>query len=121
MNPTIVILAAGLGTRMKSGLAKALHPLAGLPLIKHVLNAALGSLEPEKIILVLGHQADQVTNALGDSRVVIVIQAEQLGTGHAVQQAADSILAGYRGRGYDLVRRYTAFDESNAQRRHGSP
>jgi bifunctional UDP-N-acetylglucosamine pyrophosphorylase / glucosamine-1-phosphate N-acetyltransferase len=93
VSPTIVILAAGLGTRMKSGLAKALHPVAGLPLVKHVLNAASG-VEPEKIILVLGHQADQITNALGDSRVVIVIQAEQLGTGHAVQQAADSILAG---------------------------
>ena len=67
MNPTIVILAAGLGTRMKSGLAKALHPLAGLPLIQHVLNAASG-VEPEKIVLVLGHQADQVKNALGNSR-----------------------------------------------------
>ena len=93
MNPTIVILAAGLGTRMKSGLAKALHPLAGLPLIQHVLNAASG-VAPEKIVLVLGHQADKVKSALGDSRVMIVIQAEQLGTGHAVQQAADAIAAG---------------------------
>ncbi|HYA87285.1 MAG TPA: bifunctional UDP-N-acetylglucosamine diphosphorylase/glucosamine-1-phosphate N-acetyltransferase GlmU [Nitrospirota bacterium] len=93
MNPTIVILAAGLGTRMKSGLAKALHSLAGLPLIQHVLNAASG-IAPEKIVLVLGHQADKVKSALGDSRVMIVIQAEQLGTGHAVQQAADAIAAG---------------------------
>jgi len=93
VNPTIVILAAGLGTRMKSGLAKALHSLAGLPLIQHVLNAASG-IAPEKIVLVLGHQADKVKSALGDSRVMIVIQAEQLGTGHAVQQAADAIAAG---------------------------
>ncbi len=93
MNPTIVILAAGLGTRMKSGLAKALHPLAGLPLIQHVLNAASGVV-PKKVVLVLGHQADQVKNALGGSRVTIVLQAEQLGTGHAVQQAADAIAAG---------------------------
>lgn len=90
MNPTIVILAAGLGTRMKSSLAKALHPLAGLPLIQHVLNAASGVV-PEKIVLVLGHQADNVKNALGDFRITIVLQSEQLGTGHAVQQAADAI------------------------------
>ncbi|HXY61996.1 MAG TPA: NTP transferase domain-containing protein, partial [Nitrospirota bacterium] len=93
MKPTIIILAAGLGTRMKSGLAKALHPLAGRPLIQHVLNAASGVV-PEKVVLVLGHQADQVKNALGDFRVMIAIQAEQLGTGHAVQQAADAIAAG---------------------------
>ena len=77
---------------MKSNLTKALHPLAGMPLIKHVLNAASGVV-PEKIILVLGHQADQVKNALGDSRVTIVLQPEQLGTGHAVQQAAEAIAA----------------------------
>jgi bifunctional UDP-N-acetylglucosamine pyrophosphorylase / glucosamine-1-phosphate N-acetyltransferase len=90
VNPTIVILAAGLGTRMKSGLAKALHPLAGLPLIQHVLKAVSG-VTPEKVVLVLGHQADRVKNALGSSRVTIVLQAEQLGTGHAVQQAVDAI------------------------------
>jgi bifunctional UDP-N-acetylglucosamine pyrophosphorylase/glucosamine-1-phosphate N-acetyltransferase len=92
VKPTVVILAAGLGTRMKSGLAKALHPLAGQPLIKHVLNAASG-MDPEKIVLVLGHQADKVRNALGDLQVQIVLQAEQLGTGHAVQQAVDAIRA----------------------------
>ncbi len=90
MKPTIVILAAGLGTRMKSNIAKALHPLAGQPLIRHVLNAAFGT-DPEQVVLVLGHQADKVRNAIADSRVRIVLQAEQLGTGHAVQQAVEAI------------------------------
>jgi bifunctional UDP-N-acetylglucosamine pyrophosphorylase/glucosamine-1-phosphate N-acetyltransferase len=93
MKPTVVILAAGLGTRMKSDLAKALHPLAGRPLIQHVLNAAAG-VGPEKIVLVLGHQADKVRSAVGDFQLEIVLQAEQLGTGHAVQQAAEAIAKG---------------------------
>lgn len=92
MKPTIVVLAAGLGTRMKSGLAKALHPLAGKPLIRHVLDAAK-EIEPEKIVLVLGHQADKVRSAVEGYRTDIVLQAEQLGTGHAVKQATDAIAA----------------------------
>jgi bifunctional UDP-N-acetylglucosamine pyrophosphorylase / glucosamine-1-phosphate N-acetyltransferase len=90
VKPTIVILAAGLGTRMKSNIAKALHPLAGQPLIQHVLNAAFG-VDPEQVVLVLGHQADKVRSAIADSRIRIVLQAEQLGTGHAVQQAVEAI------------------------------
>jgi len=93
MNPTVVILAAGLGTRMRSDLAKALHELAGRPLIQHVLNAA-ADVEPEKIILVLGHQADKVRSAVREFRPEIVLQAEQLGTGHAVQQAMEAISTG---------------------------
>lgn len=95
MQPIVVILAAGLGTRMKSGLTKALHPAAELPLVQHVLNAAAG-LEPEKIVLVLGHQADRVRTAVATSGADIVIQTEQLGTGHAVQQAREA-LAGASG------------------------
>ncbi len=90
MKPTVVILAAGLWTRMKSGLAKALHPLAGQPLVRHVLRAA-GDVGPEKIILVLGHQADAMKKAVADFGVETVLQAEQLGTGHAVQQALQAI------------------------------
>ncbi len=90
MKPTIIILAAGLGTRMKSGLAKALHPVAGRPLIQHVLNAA-SELDPEKIVLVLGHQAETVRSAVSEYRTEIVLQAEQLGTGHAVLQAREAI------------------------------
>ena len=92
MKPTVVILAAGLGTRMKSSLAKALHPLAGMPLILHVLNAASG-IDPEKIVLVLGHQADKVKNAVEKYHPEIVLQSEQLGTGHAVLQAVEAIAA----------------------------
>jgi bifunctional UDP-N-acetylglucosamine pyrophosphorylase/glucosamine-1-phosphate N-acetyltransferase len=92
MMPTVIILAAGLGTRMKSAIAKALHPLAGVPLIQHVLKAASG-VDPEKIVLVLGHQADKVRSVVEPYRPEIVLQAEQLGTGHAVQQAAGAITA----------------------------
>jgi bifunctional UDP-N-acetylglucosamine pyrophosphorylase/glucosamine-1-phosphate N-acetyltransferase len=92
VKPTVVILAAGLGTRMKSNLAKALHALAGRPLIEHVLNAAAG-LDPEKIVLILGHQADAVRKSAEQYRAEIVLQREQLGTGHAVQQAREAISA----------------------------
>ncbi len=92
MRPTIVILAAGLGTRMKSSLAKALHPLAGRPMIQHVLKAA-AACDPEKIVLVLGHQAEAVKAAVGEYGAEIVLQAEQLGTGHAVRQAKAAIAA----------------------------
>jgi bifunctional UDP-N-acetylglucosamine pyrophosphorylase/glucosamine-1-phosphate N-acetyltransferase len=93
MKPTVLILAAGLGTRMKSDVAKALHEVAGRPLIQHVLKAATG-LYPEKIVLVLGHQADKVRGAVSEFRPQIVLQTEQLGTGHAVQQAAEAISSG---------------------------
>jgi bifunctional UDP-N-acetylglucosamine pyrophosphorylase/glucosamine-1-phosphate N-acetyltransferase len=93
MKPTVVILAAGLGTRMKSDLAKALHPLAGRPLVQYVLEAAEG-VGPEKIVLVLGHQADKVRSAVGAFRLDIALQVEQLGTGHAVQQAGEAISTG---------------------------
>jgi len=92
MKPTIVILAAGLGTRMKSGLAKALHLLAGRPMIQHILSTA-AEVDPEKIILVLGHQADRVRKACEEYKTDFVLQAEQLGTGHAVRQAKEAIAA----------------------------
>jgi len=90
MKPTVVILAAGLGTRMKSGLAKALHPLAGRPLVQHVLNASR-AVDPAKIVLVLGHQADRVKAAVAAYGAEFVLQGEQLGTGHAVRQARESV------------------------------
>ena len=90
MKPTVVILAAGLGTRMKSEIAKTLHPLAGRPLIQHVLDAVIG-LVPEKVVVVLGHQADQVRKALDGYRAEIVLQPKQLGTGHAVMQAEEAL------------------------------
>lgn len=90
MKPSVVILSAGLGTRMKSGIAKALHPVAGRPMVRHVLDAA-ASLDPEKIILVVGHQAEAVRKAVEQYHVEIVHQAEQLGTGHAVRQAKNAL------------------------------
>jgi bifunctional UDP-N-acetylglucosamine pyrophosphorylase/glucosamine-1-phosphate N-acetyltransferase len=92
MKPTVIILAAGLGTRMRSFLPKALHRLAGKELILHVLDA-VKPLGPGKTAVVLGHQADRVREAMLGHSVEIVHQEEQLGTGHAVRQAADIIAA----------------------------
>jgi len=91
MNLAVVILAAGQGTRMKSSRPKVLHRLGGQPLVEYALAAAQ-SLTDQLPVLVIGHGADAVRSALGE-RVVYVAQAEQLGTGHAVQQAAP-VLAG---------------------------
>jgi bifunctional UDP-N-acetylglucosamine pyrophosphorylase/glucosamine-1-phosphate N-acetyltransferase len=82
----IVVLAAGQGKRMRSQLAKVLHPLAGRPLLAHVLAAAQ-ALAPRRIVVVHGHGAEQVRSLFRDAPVQWVLQAEQLGTGHAVQQA----------------------------------
>jgi len=86
MNKTsIVILAAGQSTRMKSELAKVLHPLAGKPLVQYAVETAT-QLTSKKPLLVVGHGADEVRRAVGD-QVIYVEQREQLGTGHAVLQA----------------------------------
>jgi N-acetylglucosamine-1-phosphate uridyltransferase (contains nucleotidyltransferase and I-patch acetyltransferase domains) len=82
----IVILAAGKGTRMRSDLPKVLHPLAGRPLVSHVIRAAQ-EIEASRICVVYGFGGDAVPKALADDKLTFVQQAEQLGTGHAVQQA----------------------------------
>src|SRR5918999_963079 len=82
----ILVLAAGLGKRMRPGLPPGLHPLAGRPLLAHVLQTAR-ELSPGKIIVVHGHGAEQVKQAFPDKDVEWVLQAEQLGTAHAVMQA----------------------------------
>jgi len=87
---SIVILAAGQGKRMKSDLPKVLQPLAGRPILAHVLDAAK-TLGAEAIHVVYGHGGDQVRAALADEPVHWVQQAEQLGTGHAVAQAMPAI------------------------------
>jgi bifunctional UDP-N-acetylglucosamine pyrophosphorylase/glucosamine-1-phosphate N-acetyltransferase len=88
MSLDVIVLAAGLGKRMRSDLPKVLHPLAGRPLLGHVLDAAL-SLSPRRIFVVHGHGAEKVRAAFdGVPGLEWVLQAEQLGTGHAVQQAA---------------------------------
>lgn len=86
----IVILAAGQGTRMKSSLPKVLHPLAGLPLVQHVINTSK-KLNPEIINVVYGHGGEQVQQQINDSEINWVLQAEQLGTGHAVDQVKDQL------------------------------
>jgi bifunctional UDP-N-acetylglucosamine pyrophosphorylase / glucosamine-1-phosphate N-acetyltransferase len=82
----VIVLAAGQGKRMRSALPKVLHPLAGHPMLGHVLSSAR-SLAPRKIVVVHGHGAEQVRAAFNDADIAWALQAEQLGTGHAVQQA----------------------------------
>jgi bifunctional UDP-N-acetylglucosamine pyrophosphorylase/glucosamine-1-phosphate N-acetyltransferase len=82
----VIVLAAGQGKRMRSELPKVLHPLAGRPLLAHVLEAAR-ALSPRKTIVVHGHGGEQVRAAFAGHDVEWVAQAEQLGTGHAVREA----------------------------------
>ena len=85
-----VILAAGKGTRMNSDMAKVLHPVCGKPMVFFPLAAAR-ALGAEKIILVIGHQANQVKSVIGSDRVFYAYQQEQMGTGHAVLQAREQL------------------------------
>lgn len=89
-NLVVVILAAGEGTRMKSKLAKILHPLAGTPMIKYVLNTAL-ELDSQKTIMVVGHQADKVKQEVKDYPVEFVLQQQRLGTGDAVRRVKEHL------------------------------
>src|SRR6266404_5146963 len=87
----VLILAAGLGTRMKSRRAKVLHRAGGLSLIEHVVEAARAITWPERITVVVGHQADQVKALLKHTGVRFAEQTEQMGTGHAVVCARDVV------------------------------
>ncbi len=89
---SVVILAAGQGTRMRSGLPKVLHAVAGKPMLQHVIEAA-GKLSASAIYVVYGHGGDMVRSSLADQPVQWVEQVEQLGTGHAVNQAMPGIPA----------------------------
>jgi UDP-N-acetylglucosamine diphosphorylase/glucosamine-1-phosphate N-acetyltransferase len=90
-----LILAAGKGTRMKSDLAKVLHVLNGKPLLHYSIVAAKEA-GAEKIVAVIGHQADDVREKFSNSGCIFVDQKPQLGTGHAVLKAKD-VLADYKG------------------------
>ncbi len=94
-NIAVVVLAAGKGTRMKSDLHKVLHPVAGRPMLLHLLAAA-DTLSPERTVVVTGAGRAQVEAAVAPRGAQIAVQAEQLGTGHAVMQARDA-LAGFDG------------------------
>lgn len=84
-----IILAAGKGTRMKSDLHKVLHPIAGRPMLMHLM-AAVDELAPAKKVVVVGDKGDQLRDALGDS-AALAVQEPQHGTGHAVQQAEPAL------------------------------
>lgn len=90
MNIKTIILAAGKGTRMRSELPKILHKIANRPLLQHVYDTAK-HLENNTIKIVVGHGADQVTEALKNLDADWIEQKQQLGTGHAVQQVSDQI------------------------------
>jgi len=100
MNISVVILAAGQGTRMRSALPKVLHKLGGVPLLQHVIRTAR-QLDPEGIHVVYGHGGEQVREVLAGENVDWVLQDRQLGTGHAVELAmsrvsdADTVLVLY--------------------------
>lgn len=93
--PAAVILAAGLGTRMRSKRAKVLHKLMGKPLVRHVVDTVRDA-GVQKIVVVIGYDADAVRATVGDDDVQFVVQDEQLGTGHAVMQAR-SVLSDHDG------------------------
>ncbi|MCK9464575.1 MAG: bifunctional UDP-N-acetylglucosamine diphosphorylase/glucosamine-1-phosphate N-acetyltransferase GlmU [Thiopseudomonas sp.] len=92
MSLDIVILAAGQGTRMRSSQPKVLHPIAGKPMLAHVIDAAR-ALQPNSIQVVIGHGAELVKQQLAADDVSFVMQTEQLGTGHAVAQAIPNLSA----------------------------
>jgi len=87
---SVIILAAGKGKRMNSNLPKVLHKLANKPLVNYVIDSAK-SLEPEKIILVIGHKYNLMKQKLENHGIHFVLQKEQLGTGHAVLQCKDEL------------------------------
>ena len=97
MTTALIILGAGMGTRMNSDLPKVLHPIGGAPMIVHAMRAG-GGLAPEKTVIVAGHGAEAVSQAAldYDPDAKTVLQTEQLGTAHAVGCARDA-LAGFKG------------------------
>jgi bifunctional UDP-N-acetylglucosamine pyrophosphorylase/glucosamine-1-phosphate N-acetyltransferase len=86
----VVILAAGMGKRMQSDLPKVLHPLAGKPLLSHVIDTAR-QLSPSRCCVVYGHGGDKVPTQLAADELQFVLQEPQLGTGHAVMQAVSKL------------------------------
>jgi bifunctional UDP-N-acetylglucosamine pyrophosphorylase/glucosamine-1-phosphate N-acetyltransferase len=87
---SVVILAAGLGTRMKSKLAKVLHRAGGAPLVEHVVRAAATIAAPERTVAVVGHQAEHVQAALAPYGIAFATQDQPRGTGHALKVAREA-------------------------------
>lgn len=86
----VIVLAAGAGTRMKSRLHKVLHPVCGVPMGQHVIDAAR-ALDPSNLVVVVGHQADAVRAALGGPGISFVLQTELNGTGDAVLRCREAL------------------------------
>jgi UDP-N-acetylglucosamine diphosphorylase/glucosamine-1-phosphate N-acetyltransferase len=91
----ILVLAAGEGTRMKSDLAKVLHKVAGRSMISRVIETIRG-VDSSKILVVIGHQAEEVRKELSGEKVEFILQSERLGTGHAAMMA-EPALSGFTG------------------------
>ena len=91
MQLAIVIMAAGKGTRLKSRRPKVLHQIGGRALVEHVVAAAAQVVEPKDIFVIIGHEAEAVRAALQHTGVRFVVQAEQRGTGHAIQTAKPEV------------------------------
>jgi bifunctional UDP-N-acetylglucosamine pyrophosphorylase/glucosamine-1-phosphate N-acetyltransferase len=95
MSIQVIILAAGQGKRMQSSIPKVMHPLAGTPLIEHVLRTAM-SLSDQQPILIYGHEGNQLQKALSHYKLNWIEQTQQLGTGHAVLQAMPAVHSDHR-------------------------
>ena len=124
-NLAVLILAAGKGTRMKSNLVKVLHPLMGQTMLAHVVNSAR-YLEPERTVIVVGRQAEEVKANIKGEGLTFVLQEKQLGTGHAVAQARGA-LADFKGTvlilsgDVPLLSPQTMMDFLAAHRQSGAP
>tara|TARA_B100001123_G_scaffold429215_1_gene547364 strand:+ start:1097 stop:1846 length:750 start_codon:yes stop_codon:yes gene_type:complete len=89
-NLSIVIMAAGKGTRMYSDIPKVLHKLSGETLLNHVIEKA-NNLSPSNIVIIIGHEAEQVKEAVPSNEILFSYQKQQMGTGHAVMQAQNHL------------------------------
>ena len=89
-NLSVVIMAAGRGTRMNSDLPKVLHELSGKTLLNHVISTSL-KLNPKRIVVVVGHEAQMVRDSVPNKNILFSIQKEQKGTGHAIMQTSEHL------------------------------
>jgi bifunctional UDP-N-acetylglucosamine pyrophosphorylase/glucosamine-1-phosphate N-acetyltransferase len=84
-------MAAGKGTRLKSQLPKVLHEVGGKPLLAHVISTASRIVPPQDIFVIIGHEADRVRSTVSGTKVNLILQSEQRGTGHALMVARDAL------------------------------
>ena len=89
-NLSVVIMAAGKGTRMNSDIPKVLHKLSGKTLLQHVIDTAK-ELNPKKIVVIIGHEAQMIRNSVESNEILFSYQLEQKGTGHAIMQTEEHL------------------------------